>query len=421
MIRELDRQEGMQGQDVGLTIDAELQKSVLTRLGEESASAVVMDCRNGEVLAMATNPRFDPSLFNSGVSPGAMGGMDQQPARAADQQGGRRRCMRRARPSRWWWRWPGWRRRPSRPATASPAPATSTSATRRFHCWRKGGHGTLDMRGALKNSCDVYFYEVARRTGIDRIAAMANRFGLGVDLDIELPGARTGLVPTRAWRMAQGQALEHRRHHRARHRPGLHPAHAAAARDLCRRGWRPAARCSRISPAASAACCSRARGRRTGRALGLPERDAARGARRDVGGGERARRHRAVRQRWPIPAVQMAGKTGSVQVRRVSPRAAGARLQVGEPALGIPAARAVRRLRALRRAALCAWRVVVEHGNAGAAAAAPIARDIMTDVLTRDPAEPQRSRRPARGRGGSRGMMRTASNAALIRDRADSA
>ncbi|MDR3663558.1 MAG: hypothetical protein P4L86_24770, partial [Mycobacterium sp.] len=68
VVRELDHQEGVQGQDIGLTIDSELQKSVLARLGDESASAVVMDCRNGEVLAMATNPSFDPSLFNSGVS-----------------------------------------------------------------------------------------------------------------------------------------------------------------------------------------------------------------------------------------------------------------------------------------------------------------------------------------------------------------
>jgi penicillin-binding protein 2 len=68
VIRELDRQEGVPGQDVTLTIDAGLQEAVLKRLGDESASAVIMDCRNGEVLAMATNPSFDPSLFNSGVS-----------------------------------------------------------------------------------------------------------------------------------------------------------------------------------------------------------------------------------------------------------------------------------------------------------------------------------------------------------------
>jgi penicillin-binding protein 2 len=68
VIRELDRQGGTPGEDLGLTIDAGLQNATLARLGDESASAVVMDCRNGEVLAMATNPSFDPTLFNSGVS-----------------------------------------------------------------------------------------------------------------------------------------------------------------------------------------------------------------------------------------------------------------------------------------------------------------------------------------------------------------
>ena len=74
VIRELDRQEGTPGQDLGLTIDVALQNAVLSAARRrERVSAVVMDCRNGEVLAMATNPSFDPSLFNSGVSPGAMG------------------------------------------------------------------------------------------------------------------------------------------------------------------------------------------------------------------------------------------------------------------------------------------------------------------------------------------------------------
>src|SRR6185437_10113513 len=63
-----DRTEGVQGTEVGLTIDVGLQQAVLDRLGDESAGSVVLDCQTGEVLAMATNPSFDPSLFNSGVS-----------------------------------------------------------------------------------------------------------------------------------------------------------------------------------------------------------------------------------------------------------------------------------------------------------------------------------------------------------------
>ncbi|HEX2940877.1 MAG TPA: penicillin-binding protein 2, partial [Rhodopila sp.] len=205
VIRELDRQEGVPGEEVGLTLDSGLQQAVLSALGDESASAVVMDCRNGEVLAMATNPSFDPSLFNSGVSQAQ------------------------------WLEWTKDRRTPliNKATSGLYAPGstfkmavalagleakTITPFDRincpgyldlgdtRFHCWRRGGHGMLDLHGGLKNSCDVYFYEVARRSGIDQIAAIANHMGLGVELDLDLPGQRPGLIPTREWRRSKGHA-----------------------------------------------------------------------------------------------------------------------------------------------------------------------------------------------------------------------
>jgi penicillin-binding protein 2 len=71
-----------------------------------------------------------------------------------------------------------------------------------FHCWKKGGHGTLSVRRAIKESCDVFFYHTADLLGIDKIAQMGNRFGLGVDLGIDIPGEKTGLLPTRAWKFA---------------------------------------------------------------------------------------------------------------------------------------------------------------------------------------------------------------------------
>lgn len=92
-----------------------------------------------------------------------------------------------------------------RPGDTVFCPGHLDFGNNRFHCHKPSGHGAMNMRSAIMASCDVYFYEMARRVGIDRIAAMANRFGLGVDLDIELPGTRRGLVPTRAWRQAQGK------------------------------------------------------------------------------------------------------------------------------------------------------------------------------------------------------------------------
>jgi len=71
-----------------------------------------------------------------------------------------------------------------------------------WHCWKKGGHGTISLHRAIRESCDVFFYHCADLLGIDRIAQMANHFGLGVELDIDIPGEKAGLIPTRAWKMA---------------------------------------------------------------------------------------------------------------------------------------------------------------------------------------------------------------------------
>ena len=381
VVRELDRQEGVQGQDIGLTIDSELQKSVLARLGDESASAVVMDCRNGEVLAMATNPSFDPSLFNSGVSQAQ------------------------------WIEWTSNRRAPliNKAAAGLYAPGSTfkmvvalaglaahaiTQTERlncpgyldigdtRFHCWSKGGHGLLDLRGALKNSCDVFFYEVARRTGMDNIAAMANRFGLGVKLDIELPGVRQGLVPTREWRMAQGKAWN----------IGDTIVHGIGQGFL------------QLTPLSLAVMAARLA---TGRAvqphltrtignvlqpgtrpedwpsLDLPERDL-RAVRDGMWQVVNEPGGTASIARLTLAGVQLAGKTGSTQVRRVTRE----QREHGFKSEDLPwefRPHALFIAFAPYDVPRYALSVVVEHGNAGAATAGPVARDIMTDALTIDP------------------------------------
>ena len=381
VIRELDRHEGQQGQDVTTTIDAGLQNQVLDRLGDESASAVVMDCRNGEVLAMATNPSFDPSVFNSGVSQAQ------------------------------WISWTHNRRTPliNKAAAGVYAPGStfkmvvalaglesrSISADTpincpgyldigdtRFHCWSKYGHGTLNLHGGLKNSCDVYFYEVAHRTGIDRIAAMANRFGLGVDLPIELPGAKRGLVPTRAWRMGQGKAWNIGDTINCGIGQGyvqVTPLALAtmAARIASGRMVQPHLTRSiagSIQPGSKAEDWP---------SMGLQERglQAVRSGMFAVvnePGGT------APVARINLPGMQLAGKTGSSQVRRVSRE----QREHGFKSDTLPwefRPHALFVAYAPYDSPRYALSVVVEHGNAGAAAAAPVARDIMVDVLNRDP------------------------------------
>ena len=383
VIRELDRQEGKQGEELGLSLDTGLQQAVLRRLGDESASAVVLDCRNGEVLAMGTNPSFDPSVFNSGVS------QAQWAAWASDR---RTPLLNRAIAGVYA---PG---STFKMAVAlagleahAVAPGDSVHCTgyldvgnARFHCWRKEGHGTLDLRGAIKHSCDVYFYETARRVGIDRIAAMAHRLGMGTELEIDLPGARAGFVPTREWRRGHG--------------------HAWAIGDTVVAGIGQGY--IQVTPLQLATYAARvATGRKvephlTRKLGGIVQPGSKATDWPSLGFSDRALR--VVREgmwavvnegggtapgaRLPDPRWQMAGKTGSSQVRRVSREQ---REQGNFDSSKLPwqfRPHALFVAYAPYDAPRYAVSVVVEHGNAGAAAAAPIARDIMLDTLQRDPA-----------------------------------
>ena len=382
VIRELDRQEGTQGQEIGLTIDTELQKSVLDRLGDESASAVVLDARNGEVLAMSSNPSFDPSLFNSGVSQ----------AQWAEWTSNRRAPLINKASSGLYApgstfkmvvAMAGLEARAITPRDTVNCPGYLDFGDRRFHCWSKYGHGTMNLRDGLKNSCDVYFFEIARRTGIDRIAAMAARFGLGTKLDIDLPGSRTGFVPTRAWRQAQGKAWNI----------------GDTIVSGIGQGYMQLTPLSLATMAARIATGRAVQPHLTRTISGVLQH----GARAEdwpvIGVADKSLH--AVREgmwavvneqggsgplaRLAMPGVQLAGKTGSAQVRNVTRE----QREKGFKSENLPwefRPNALFVAFAPYDQPKYALALVVEHGNAGAAAAAPLARDIMTDVLTRDPA-----------------------------------
>jgi penicillin-binding protein 2 len=382
VIRELDRQEGVQGDETVLTIDTDLQQAVLRRLGGESASAVVLDCRNGEVMAMGTNPSFDPSLFDAGVSPA------QWLAWARDRH---TPLLNRATAGVYA---PGSTFKMAVAMAAlearviTPGDRVSCSGyidvgNARFHCWRKGGHGSLDLRGGLKNSCDVFFYEVARRTGIDRIAAMAHRFGLGTASEIDLPGVRSGFIPTREWRIGQG------------HPWNLGDTVVAGIGQ----GYIQVTPLQLATYAARVATGRKVEPHLTRKLAGTLQRGSQPADWPVLGLGERSLH--VVREgmwavvnegggtapvaRLPDPRWQMAGKTGSSQVHRVS--------REQREGTNFDSSKLPWQLRphalfvayAPYDAPRYALAVVVEHGNAGAAVAAPIARDIMLDVLQRDP------------------------------------
>ena len=382
VIRELDRQEGVPGDELGLAIDTGLQQAVLRRLGNESASAVVLDCRNGEVLAMGTNPSFDPSLFNAGVS------QAQWSEWAQDK---RTPLLNRATAGVYA---PGSTFKMAVAMAAleariiTPGDRVSCSGyidvgNARFHCWRKGGHGSLDLRGGLKNSCDVFFYETARRIGIDRIAAMAHRFGLGTALEIDLPGARNGFMPTREWRIGQG-----------------HPWNLGdTVVSGIGQGYIQVTPLQLATYAARVATGRKVEPHLTRKLAGVLQPGSQPADWPSLGLTERSLH--VVREgmwavvnepggtapltRLPAARWQMAGKTGSSQVRRVSreQREGGNFDSTKLPWEYRPHALFV--AYAPYDAPRYALSVVVEHGNAGAAVAGPIARDIMMDVLQRDP------------------------------------
>jgi penicillin-binding protein 2 len=383
VIRELDRQEGKQGADITLTLDTGLQQAVATRLGDESASCVVMDCRNGAVLAMVSNPSFDPSLFNAGISQAQWiewtkdrkAPLINKAAAGLYAPGSTFKMVVAL---------AGLEARAISPYDGIDCPGYLDYGTARFHCWKRGGHGVLDLQGGLKNSCDVYFYNVALRTGMDPIAAMAKRFGLGVKLDIELPGARSGFVPTRAWRVAHGKAWN----------IGDTIVHGIGQGFL---QLTPLSLCTMVSRIATGRAVQPHLTRTVGDAL--QEAESA-----DTWPGMELGPHalQAVREgmwavvnehggsaplaRLSLAGVQMAGKTGSSQVHRVSRalRESGTFNSANLPWELRPHALFV--AFAPYDAPRYALSVVVEHGNAGADAAAPIARDIMTEALKRDPA-----------------------------------
>ncbi len=383
VIRELDRREGLPGADIEISVDTELQKQLRGRI-EEGTSVVVMNARNGELLAMASQPSFDPNVFIAGVSAAQWRQWKQDSATPLINKATNGLYA------------PGstfkmvvalaaLEARVTTPGERVHCPGHMDVGDFRFHCWNRHGHGGVDMRSAIKVSCDVYFYEIARRTGINRIAAMSRRFGLGVDLDIELPGTRRGLVPTREWREQQG--------------------HPWAVGDTIVHGigqgfyqLTPLSLCVMTARLATGRAVqphlTRAVGGRPvrgGRAedwpsLGIPDRDLrlmreAMWAVVNEPGGT------ALASRLPAGFGQMSGKTGTTQVRRVSREQRERGFNVRNmPREWRPHALFV--AYAPHDNPLYAVSVVVEHGTSGSGAAAPLAREVLVDVFNRFRAAP---------------------------------
>ena len=385
-IRELKREDGEPGADLALTIDLGLQKFAAERLGDQSASVVVMDIHNGEVLVMASAPSFDPNAFNRGLTPEEWDELAANPRAPMTNKAIAGQYP------------PGstFKTMVSLAALESGAitPDHTVNCTGKtmvgnsvFYC--DGRHGVKDLRGALQVSCDSYFYDVARRTGIDTIAAMARRFGLGGHHDIGLPGEKAGLVPNRAWKRAT---------YGAPWTPGedcnvglgqgylqVTPLQLAVmAARLANGGiavkphlMRDVVDGHRIGPRPPASFDS----------MGLPPRaleavmDGLNAVTNQPGGT-------AYAARITDPATAMGGKTGTAQVHHLG--LGEHKIEGGKRYDQLPWKMRDHGLFigfAPVSAPRFACAVVVEHGGSGVGAAAPIARDVLAEVQKRYPVE----------------------------------
>lgn len=205
-IRELERHEGEPGADVTLTIDERLQRYAAERLETESASVNVMDIYTGEMLVMLSNPSFDPHIFTRGATPAEWKELSTNTHSPMINKSIAGRYP------------PG---STFKTVTALAAlehgiagPDTVVSCAghtefggRRWYCWAFNipsvrAHGPINMIQAIAQSCDCYFYEMARRLGVDRVAETARKLGLGDITGVGLPGEQKGLMPTEAWKKA---------------------------------------------------------------------------------------------------------------------------------------------------------------------------------------------------------------------------
>jgi len=381
---------------VVLTIDERLQHFVAERFADESASAVVMDIHTGDLLALVANPSFDANAFSRGLTQAewtALSTNDHKPLinkAIAGQYS------------------PGSTFKIATTLAAlehgviSPEQSIHCGGQYRLgnyvkNCWK--AHGPCDMVRAIGVSCDVYFYEVARRLGVDKIAAMAKRLGLGQPSGIGLPGEQGGLIPTEAWkRAARNEPLV----------PGDSLNVGIGQGDVLATPIQLATMTARV---ANGGLAVKPRLVRPGmsitndgsempsfESLGIPSQHLAilrQGLYSVVNGPAGSTTAAAAKLRFRDDPIRkdwaMSGKTGTAAVRRISAaeRDAGARKpeelpwQLRDHALFVAYAP--------EHSPRYAIAIVVEHAlGGGGGIAAPIARDIMEETLRLDPSRTPR-------------------------------
>jgi penicillin-binding protein 2 len=201
IVRVLERDPPEPGKDLYLNLDVDLQAAATEALGEYNGAVVVLDPTDGGVLALVSKPGFDPNLFVNGISSAVYRELSSSRDRPLFN-----RALRGQYP-------PGSTIKPFVGLAGLASGVTSTSQrtycpgfyslpnqSHRYRDWKKGGHGSMDLNSAIAQSCDVYFYSLARAIGIDRLHDFLAQFGFGHRTGIDLTGELPGLLPSREWK-----------------------------------------------------------------------------------------------------------------------------------------------------------------------------------------------------------------------------
>ena len=199
-INQIDYKEGLKGKSIRLTIDSEIQKYTNELLSEKAGSISVMDIYTGEIIAMNSAPTFDPNLFLYGIDKNEWSKIKNDPKKP---------LLNKTLSGLYS---PGSTIKPLVALSALEHDAISPDMKVKcngkvemyghtYHCWKKKGHGYMSLKNAIKQSCDIYFYEAARLLGVDKLNLTANKFGLGKKtLENYFPNEKPGVFPSTKWK-----------------------------------------------------------------------------------------------------------------------------------------------------------------------------------------------------------------------------
>lgn len=187
------------GEDVNLTLDADLQRHAADLFEDDSGGAAVIDVMTGELRTLLSMPTFDGNLFVSGLTQAKMDSMNSDEKRPQFNKvigGGYppastfKMAVMLA----------GLEKGVINPRERIVCTGKTNLGNRAFHCWEDKGHGPVNLRGSLKHSCDVYYYEIAQRLGMEDLHNIAQRLGMGQTYDLGISGQTSGIVPTPEWK-----------------------------------------------------------------------------------------------------------------------------------------------------------------------------------------------------------------------------